>query len=149
MIRLREALREQLARNLDRHRVVVWADPEGEYREIAADLAPEDAAFEAYRGSWYELRRRTEPAFSRLEPRLIVYVDAEKPEEDPLAELRALGLTYTRKLGTLLRQTAKGELTAAKLDEIADAAATLEEAETLLEGSATGSPPRLLKVLAL
>ena len=147
MIRLREVLREQLTRNLDRHRVLVWADPHGEYRETAADLAPEDATFEPYRGSWYELRRRTEPELSRLEPRLIVYVDADEPEEDPLAELRALGMTYTRRLGTLLRQTAKGELTAAKLDEIADAAATLEEAEALLEGSATGSPAKLLKVL--
>jgi len=147
VIRLREVLKEQLTRNLDRHRVVVWADPHGEYRETAADLAPEDAAFEPYRGSWYELRRRTEPGLSRLEPRLIVYVDADEPEEDPLAELRALGTTYTRRLGTLLRQTAKGELTAAKLDEIADVAATLEEAEALLEGSATGSAARLLKVL--
>jgi len=147
VIRLREVLKEQLVRNLDRHRVVAWADPHGEYRETAADLAPEDATFEPYRGSWYELRRRAEPELSRLEPRLIVYVDADEPEEDPLAELRALGTTYTRRLGTLLRQTAKGELAAAKLDEIADAAANLEEAEALLEGSAMGSPARLLKVL--
>lgn len=147
MIRLREALKEQLTRNLDRHRVVVWADPHGEYRRTAADLAPEDATFESYRGSWYELRRRAEPELSRLEPRLLVYVHADEPEEDPLAELRALGTTYTQRLGTLLREAAKGELTTAKLDEITDAAVTLEEAEALLEGSATGSPARLLKVV--
>ena len=78
MIRLREVLTEQLTRNVDRHGVVLWADPSGEYRKAAADLVPEDATFEAYRGSWYELRRRTEPELSRLEPRLIVYVNAER-----------------------------------------------------------------------
>lgn len=146
MIQLREALKEQLTRNLDRHGVVVWTDPHGEYRERAADLTPDDATFEPYRGSWYELRRRAEPQLSRLEPRLVVYVDVEAPEEDPLAELRALGITYARRLGALLRQTAKGELTAAKLEEIGNAATTLKEAEALLEGSATGSPAKLLKV---
>lgn len=147
MTRLREALTEQLAGKLDRHRVVVWADPLGEYREVAAELAPKEATFERYRGSWYDLCRRIEPEFSRPDPRLLVYVDAKEPDEDPLAEVREAGTRYTRQLCTLLRQTMEGELTAAKLDEIASAASSLLEAEALIEGSATGSPARLLKVL--
>jgi len=147
MTRLREALTEQLSRQLNRHHVVVWVDPRGEYRDAARDLVPEDAAFEAYQGSWYELRRRIEPEVSRSEPRLVVYIDADEPDEDPLGELRVLGTTYSRKISQLLRQTMKGELTAAKLDEIAGVAANLVEAEALLEGSATGSPARLLKIV--
>ncbi|MDQ4145724.1 MAG: PglZ domain-containing protein [Actinomycetota bacterium] len=147
MTRLREELLVQLAGKLDRHRVVVWADPQGEYREVATDLAPEGSAFEQYRGSWYELRRRVESKLSQPEPRLVVYIDAEEPDEDPLAELRALGTKYTRQLATLLRQTMTPELTAAKLDEIAKAATTLVQAEALIEGGAAGGPSHLLKVL--
>lgn len=147
MTRLREVLTEQLTRSLDRHRVVVWSDPHGEYRGVAAELAPQNVMFEPYHGSWYELLRRIEPEFSRLEPCLVVYVDAEEPEEDPLAELRASGITYTRRLSRLLRQAMEGELTATKLDDIAATATTLVEAEAFLEGSADGSPARLVKVL--
>lgn len=147
MTGLRDELTEQLVRKLDRHRVVVWTDPPGEYRDIAAELAPHDAAFEPFDGSWFELRRRIEPELARPEPRLVVYVDADEPEEDPLAELRAVGTKYTRQLGTLLRQTMAGELTAAKLDEIASTSTTLVEAEALIEGGAAGGPAPLLKVL--
>ncbi len=147
MTRLREALTRQLVGKLDRHRVVVWTDPRGEYRDVAAELAPNGATFESFQGSWYELRRRIERELARPEPRLVVYIDSDEPEEDPLAELRASGTHYTRQLGTLLRQNLERELTVTRLDEIAKTAATLIEAEALIEGNAAGGPARLLKVL--
>lgn len=147
MTGLRKVLTEQLTRSLDRHQVVVWSDPHGEYRDVAADLAPQNVTFESYHGSWYELLRRIEPEYSRPEPRLVVYVDAEAPGEDPLAELRAAGTTYTRRLSRLLRQAMEGDFAATKLDDIAATATTLTEAEALLEGSVDGSPAKLVKAL--
>ena len=55
---------------------------------------PDGVAFHRYEGSWYELRRHVEQDLAGLEPRLIVYIDAEAPDEDPLEELRASGTEY-------------------------------------------------------
>jgi hypothetical protein len=147
MTRLRQVLSEQIAAKLDRHGIVVWADPHEEYRASVADLVPEGVPFEQFKGSWYELRRRIESEMGRPDPRLVVYVDAEEPDEDPLAELRAAGTELRTRLGTVLRQAMADELASTRLDEIANAATTLTEAEALIEGGAAGGPPALLKTL--
>ncbi|WUJ74691.1 PglZ domain-containing protein [Kribbella soli] len=147
MSETRRYLADQLARKVDRHRVVVWVDPQGEYRDIAAELVPVDVIFEPFRGSWYELRRRAENTFARSNPRLVVYLDADEPQEDPLGELRAAGIEYRARLATVLRTTLKNELTAAKIEEIANAADSLTAAEALIEGGATAGPARLVQAL--
>lgn len=138
-------LTEELAQKVERHRIVVWADPHGEYRDVAGDVAPDGVAFEPFDGSWYKLRRRVEPVLGRSAPRLVVYVDAEEPLDDPLAEVRAAGTVFSRRLNTLLRAALKDDLAAAKIDEIAEASDTLSAAEALVEGGAASGPARLVQ----
>jgi hypothetical protein len=149
MSRMRAYLTGQLASKVSRYGVVVWADPHGEYRDAADAIVPEGIALRRFDGSWYELRRRIEPELSRPEPRLVVYVDANAPQEDPLEELRASGTEYRIRLSTLLRQTLSEELTSAKIDEIGKAAATLTDAEALVAGGTSGGPMRLIKALGV
>ncbi len=144
---MRAYLTEQLSAKVSRHGVVVWEDPRGEYREFVESVIPEDVALHKFEGSWYELRRRLEPDFAGLEPRLVVYVNAEAPDEDPLEELRATGTEYRLRLATLLRRTMSEDLTSTKIDEIARAATTLADAEALVAGGASGGPARLVKAL--
>ncbi len=149
MSRMRAYLTGQLASKVSRYGVVVWADPHGEYRDAVDAIVPEGIALHRFDGSWYELRRRIEPELSRPEPHLVVYVDANAPQEDPLEELRASGTEYRIRLSTLLRQTLSEELTSAKIDEIGKAAATLMDAEALVAGGTSGGPMRLIKALGL
>lgn len=145
MSKVRDRLAQELAQKVERYRVVVWADPHGEYRDAASDLAPDSVSFASFAGSWYDLRRRVEDQIGRSEPQLLVYVDAEEPDEDPLAEARAAGTVFTRRLNTLLRDALKDDLAAAKIDEIAAAADTLTAAEALVEGGAASGPAKLVK----
>lgn len=149
MTRTRDHVREQLAGKLQRHQVVVWADPHQEYGDVVSELIPEGASFERFTGSWYELRRRIEPNLARLEPQLIVYVDEDEPEESPLAELRSVGTEFRIRLGHLLTTTLASEIAANRLSEVARVARTLGEAESLVEGGAGGGPAQLVRVLRL
>lgn len=146
MSKARARLAEELTQKVERHRIVVWADPHGEYRDVAGDVAPDDVAFEPFGGSWYELRRRLEPVLGRLEPRLVVYVDAQEPDDDPLAEVRAAGTVFSRRLNTLLRAALMSDLAAAKIDEIAETSDTLSAAEALVEEGVASGPARLVQV---
>jgi hypothetical protein len=129
--------------------VVVWADPHHEYADVVTDLIPKDASFERFAGSWYELRRRIEPSLARFEPQLIVYVDEDEPEEDPITELRSVGTEFRIRLDHLLKITMSSEIAANRLSEISRVAKSLGEAESLLEGGAGGGPPQLVRVLRL
>jgi hypothetical protein len=149
LTRTRDHVREQLSGKLQRHQVIVWADPHHEYGDVVTDLIPKGASFERYNGSWYELRRRIEPNLARLEPQLIVYVDADEPEENPLAELRSVGTEFRIRLDHLLKTTMASEIAANKLSEISRVAKSLGEAEALVEGEAGGGPAQLVKVLRL
>lgn len=145
MSKFRDRLARELAQKVERHRVLVWADPHGEYRDVAADLVPDFVSFESFTGSWYDLRRRIEDQIGRSEPKLLVYVNAEAPDEDPLAEVRAAGSVFTRRLSTLLRDSLNDELAVTKIDEIAGAADTLTAAEALVEGGVASGPAKLVK----
>lgn len=135
MSRLREQLADQLAKKVQTHGLVVWEDGEGEYRDVAAAIAPDGVRLEAFGGSWYELRRRIEDALATEQPpQLIVYGPAPPPD-DPLAESRAAGAQFTRKLGTLVRQAMAGQLTESRITEIAGKARTLPEAEAAIAGN--------------
>ena len=136
MSSLREHLAEELARKIQAHGVVIWDDAQGEFHDVAASLAPDGARFEAFDGSWFELRRRIEDAIGGEEPpRLIVYGPGPPPADDPLAEVRAAGSVFTRRLSTLVRQAMGGHLTETRVSEIASRARTLEEAEAAITGN--------------
>src|SRR4051794_26579693 len=144
--RLREHLADQLAKKVQAHGLVIWEDGDGEYRDVAEAIVSDDIRFESFDGSWYELRRRIEDALAGEQPsRLVVYGPAAPPD-DPLAEPRAAGAQFTRKLGTLVRQAMAGQLTESRAAEIARKAHTLPEAEAAIAGNG-GADVRLISLL--
>jgi len=134
MSKLREHLARTLSKKLDRYGIVVWVDEHGEYGPDAArSVVPEDARFFAWEGSWYALRRQIEPLVSgAVPPRMVIYQGVRTPEEDPLAEVRDAGTEWKIRLATLIREALKGELSTARLEEVARQARTVEEAEAAL-----------------
>lgn len=130
--RLRDHLAAELAKKVQAHGLVIWDDPAGEYEGVAANLVPGEVRFEAFQGSWYELRQRVESALDgEHPPRLVVYGPGAPPD-DPLAELRALGARFTLKLATLIKQALRGQLTENRIKEIGRRVSTLAEAEAAI-----------------
>lgn len=133
---LREHVTRELAAKVQAHGVVIWDDAAAEYREAAGLLAPEGVRFEAFAGSWFELRRRIEDVIGGEQPpRLIVYGPGPPPADDPLAEARSSGTEFTRRLPTLVGQAMVGQLAEARIKQIASRARTLEEAEAAIAGN--------------
>lgn len=132
---LRDQLMDQLARKVQAHGIVVWDDPAGEYGDAAASLVPEGARFEAFGGSWFELRRRIEDAVSGEQPPALIVYGPGPPEDDPLAEVRAAGSGFTRKLSTLVRQAMAGHATEVRINEVSGRARTISEAEAAIAGN--------------
>jgi PglZ domain len=132
MSRLREQLMDQLARKVQAHGIVVWDDPAGEYHDAAASLVPEGARFEAFGGSWFQVRRRIEDAMSGEQPPALIVYGPGPPEDDPLAEVRAAGTDFTRRLSTLVRQAMAGQTTEDRINEISAKARTIIEAEAAI-----------------
>lgn len=147
MSRLRTHLTEQLARKIDAHGLAVWNDDANEYRDVAEDVCPPDTRFEKFEGSWYELRRRIDDAIGGDEPpRMVLYIPAKAPDEDPLTEVRWMGTQFTLRLATLVRQSLSGELTQNRLEDIARSASTLSEAEQAMSGD-DSADARLISAL--
>jgi hypothetical protein len=127
--------------------VVIWQDEHGEYAAAAKSIVPSGVPVAAYDGSWYSLRWEIEHLLaSEKPPQLVVYASAPAPTDDPLAEVRALGKEFKRRLSTLVRQSLSGELAAARIEQIAREARTLEEAEAAVGGSSSADV-RLLSIL--
>lgn len=148
MSELRSALAEELSAKVKRHGIVVWDDPAREYAGVAAEVAPSDAVFEAWDGSFYRLRRAVEPLLSGgVPPRLVVYLPCPSPSDDPLAEARDAGSEFTRRLNTLVERALKGRLTSARIDQIGRQAETIEQAEAALDGADQGADARLVAAI--
>ena len=131
---LRELLTNQLAQEVQARGLVIWEDAGGEYAEAASSLALKGVRFEAFDGSWYELRRRIESAVAaERPPKLVVYTPAA-PEDDPLAEVRAASGFFNRRLSTLVHQALDGRLPPARIAQIAKDARTIAEADAAAEG---------------
>lgn len=147
MSTLRSGLSEQLARKVDAHGLVVWNDDAQEYRDVAEIACPPETRFEAFTGSWYELRRRVDDAIGGDQPpRLVVYIPAKAPTEDPLTEVRLMGTQFTIRLATLIRQSLGGELTQSRIDELARTASSLVGAEQALSAD-DSADARLISAL--
>lgn len=148
MSRLREHLKNILARKVDTYGVVVWEDPQREYEGVAEAVCPPDTAFKQWCGSWYRLRREIEPLVSGpVAPRLLIYQPTATPaaEDDPLAEVRLAGTVCKLRLRTLIREALAGQFTEARIEELTQAR-TLVEAEAALAGG-EGTGVRLPAVL--
>lgn len=134
MSRLRDHLADQLAKKVRAHGLVVWDDNAREYTDVASSVVPDGIRFEAFDGSWYELRRRIEDALAGEQPTPLVVYGPEPPADDPLAETRAAGAKFTIKLATLVRQGLGGQLTEGRIKEIGRKARDLAEAEAAVAG---------------
>ncbi len=147
MTNLRSGLAEQLARKVDAHGLVIWNDDAEEYLDVAETMCPPDTRFESFNGSWYELRRRIDDAIGGDQPpRLLIYIPAKAPTEDPIAEVRAMGSRFTLRLATLINQSLTGELTQTRIDELARTTTTLTGAEQALSADESADA-RLISAL--
>jgi hypothetical protein len=145
---LRTALADELGAKVKRYGVVVWDDPAREYEGVAGQVAPGDAVFERWSGSFYGLRRSIEPLLSQsTPPRLVVYLPCQVPDDDPLAEARDSGVVFTRRLNTLVERALNGRLTPARIEKIGRQAETIEQAEASLEGSDDTADARLVAIV--
>jgi hypothetical protein len=144
---LRDQLSAELAKAVRQAGLVVWQDEHREYASSARSMCPDSVQVVAYDGSWYGLRWEVEDLLAGdRAPELVVYVPSAAPPEDPLAEIRSAGKEFKRRLGTLIRQALDGHLAAARVEQIAREARTLEEAEAAAEGTAPAEV-RLVAIL--
>lgn len=133
---LRDYLADEIAKTVRQAGVVVWQDDQREYVSAARSVCPSDVAVVSFDGSWFELRREVESLLASDEaPQLVVYAPSPAPMDDPLAEIRAAGKEYKRRLPTLVRNALGGQLAAARVEQIAREARTLEEAEAAAGGT--------------
>ncbi len=138
---LRRALASRLAEKCTRYHLVVWDDPDRQYEGVAESVVPAGWHLERYGGSWWDLRRRVEPAFSAADPpRLVLYVPATPPAADPLEELRQAGTSFKRLLPTLLREALAGEVGPSRIAELSERCPTLGAAEEALAGAGDVDP---------
>ena len=63
--RVSDYLRSLMKKQLDDHGIVVWYDPEGHYQEFAESLDLPGILLLKYDGSFFALRHRIDPFFSR------------------------------------------------------------------------------------
>ena len=133
---LREYLADEIAKMVRQYGVVVWQDEQREYLSAALSVCPPDVDVVAFNGSWFELRREVENLLaSDQAPQLVVYAPSPAPVDDPLAEIRAAGKEFKRRLPTLVRNALGGQLAPARIEQIAREARTLEEAEAAVGGT--------------
>jgi hypothetical protein len=136
-----------LAAAVDRHHLVVWQDAKAEYLDVAGAVVPTNASFAKFTGSWFELRHQIEGALAVAEPpKLVVYVGAEAPERDPLAELRAAAHQFHLPLHALVHQALASHLPVGQIEAVADTARTFGEAEA---AAGTGVAPGLISLVPI
>lgn len=144
MSRLQEHLVADLTKRVRRVGLLIWDDPDRVFASAIDRVVPPGVPVVVYDGSWFELRRRVEAYMSMSSrPNLIVYVPARPPAQDPLEEIRQAGKPWSLKLKELLTTALAGELTAARIDQLAKQSKSMADAEAVLE-SGTGVDARLV-----
>jgi hypothetical protein len=144
---LRVHLSEDLARTVRQAGIVIWQDDDCEYSAVAHTMCPPDIHVAVFDGSWYALRREVEDLLAAEEaPQLVVYASSAPPTDDPLAEIRAAGKEFKRRLPALVRSALTGQLAGPRIEQIAREARTFEEAEAAL-GGADAAGVRLISLL--
>ncbi len=88
-------LRSLIAKQVDTNGLVVWYDPEGNYRDIPSNLAIPHTTVARYDGSFFALRHQIEPLLEGSEPpRLVLYIPLDPAEtHNALVEVEAAGVT--------------------------------------------------------
>jgi len=113
-------LRLLLDKQVEDHRLVVWYDPEGHYRQVAASLSIPRAAVARFDGSFFSLRHEIDPLLNDTQPpRLVVYVPQDRDKtHHALCELEVAGAVFQPKLSVLARNALKGILGAETAAEV-------------------------------
>lgn len=142
---LREHLAKELAAKVERHGIVVWEDAEAAYQTVAADVVPDGVALYSFDGSWFDLRQSVEGHLAGTEPpTLVVYVPSRAVQPDPLEELRAVGISWTIKLPTLIKQALAGKVTEQRASQLGLQCNTADEVEAALAGGDASLDARLI-----
>lgn len=137
-----------VAKQVDTHGLVVWYDPEGNYRNIASTLAIPHTTVARYDGSFFALRHQIESLLEGSEPpRLVLYIPLDPAEtHGALVEVEADGVTMrpgqqpparNTRLSIIARNALKpilGEdITAAIEKQVEAGKLTLADLDTLAE----------------
>src|SRR5262245_14868229 len=90
-----EYLLNLIAKQVDTYGLVVWYDPEGNYRDVASILAIPHTTVARYDGSFFALRHQIEALLEGSEPpRLVLYIPLDPAEtHNALVEVEAAGVT--------------------------------------------------------
>ncbi|MBK9165934.1 MAG: hypothetical protein IPM24_00550 [Bryobacterales bacterium] len=143
-----EALVQQIAKQVDEKKLVVWYDPEQAYSRVAAQMSISKTTVARYNGSFLRLRKEVDQLLDGNEaPRLVVYVPMERtdtasalieldcagvimqPRQQPPAcntRLSVVGRNALRpilgddQVAEIERQVEAGKLSLADLDSLAD-----------------------------
>lgn len=144
---LQSRLTDLLAAAVDRHHLLVWQDDNAEYVDVADAVAPKEASFAKYAGSWFGLRHQIESELALAEPpKLVVYVGAAAPERDPLAEVRAAAHKFALPLHDLVHEALASHLPGGQIDAVAATARTFGEAEA---AAGTGVAPGVVSLVPI
>jgi hypothetical protein len=83
-----------LYKQVEDHSLVVWYDPEGHYRQVAASLSVSNSTVTRYDGSFFKLRHEIDHLLNDLNPpRLVVYVPLDQSKTNhALIELEMAGV---------------------------------------------------------
>ena len=145
MSALREQLRTELAETVMRNGLVLWDDPDKVYATVVTDVIPPEATLYSFTGSWFDLRHQIEKHMTgRTAPSVVVYLPAARPKVDPLAELRAIGTKFNRRLPTLIKRALTGQVTDDRLHTLGQQCSTIDEAEAALASGEAAIDARLI-----
>ena len=156
-----------IAKQVDDHALVVWYDPEGQYRDVAISLALPKTTVARYEDSFFALRHQIDHLLNAFHaPRLLVYVPMSQPQcKNALVELEDAGVvmqpgqqppTRNTRLSVVGRNALKpilgdesaaaierdveaGKLSLAELNSVADKGKGMRNVLSLILG--TGNPP--------
>lgn len=159
MGRALDVLQVRLQRQLARHGIVVWYDPEAHYRDVLDRLDLEGAPVVRFEGSFFGLRHKVEWAVSESTPgRVLIYVDRDQATcGNALCELEAAGVVLqpgqqppqrNMRLAVLAREALEG-MKSEDLDrivrEVEHGQLSFEDVDRISERA--GSPLGALQIL--
>lgn len=95
-----------IAKQIDEHGVVVWYDPEGNYKDLLPNIDLSKCPILKFEGSYYDLRFKAENYFEGIDKKqLLVYLNTKRDTQlFPLIELEKAGCVVESE-GTVERNT--------------------------------------------
>lgn len=145
---IKDYIEQLIKKQLDEHGVVVWYDPDGNYREMLQDVNL-DAPIVEYDGSYYDLRFKTEPYFEGIDQhKLLVYLKAKRDMESfPLIELEKAGsiiesagpIERNTNLAVVVREALSGKISQELISDVCkkveEKTITIDEIEKISENA--------------